>query len=1032
MTDARSGRKPSTNPWVRVVGPIVALALAALIELLDGTDFFIPNPPALFTITIVVAGFSGGLGPGLISALIAWTYTAYFFSQPGRPFEFTAEDLRRVVVWAIAMPFTAVLIGVLNRRVARALAEAEVAAVRQARLQERARVGEALRESERRLEEAQHMAHVGWWDRDLEAGRVTLSNETYRILGLPPDAAWHDLTRWQEQWQQLVHPEDRARTVRAAAEAQAGGPRYDLEYRVVRPGGEVRVVRSQGDVTRDDLGRPRRMFGTMQDITELRGAEEEVRLSESRFRALVDHATDAFFLSAAGGRILDVNRQACESLGYERHELVGMTPFDLDVQIDRAFLDRIEAQLDAGEVAAFDTHHRRKDGTAFPVEVRIRPFWEGGRRFGVSLARDITERKRAEQALRESQERLRLAVQATGLGPWDWDITNDAVIFSSEWKRQLGYDDDELENRFEEWESRLHPHDREPVHQALQAYLEGRRPEYAVEFRLRHKDGSYRWIYTRGTAARDATGRPTRMLGCHLDITDRKRAEQALMESHELLNAVVEGTSDAVFVKDLEGRYLLMNSAGACLLGRSVEEVIGKYDHDLFGPDAAQAIRDRDRQVMATGQPQTVEETVTAASIARTYLSSRGVQRDGQGSVIGIIGISRDITALKQLEEQLRQAQKMEAVGQLAGGVAHDFNNLLTVIIASSDLLYEELRSDDASRELVAEIQKAGTQAANLTRQLLAFSRRQVLQPRTVRLNELLADLVKLLKRLISADIELTLVTDAAAGAVRVDPGQFEQAIINLAVNARDAMPEGGALLIETHRADLDDAFARCHTDVQPGRYALVTVKDSGHGMDEATRGRIFEPFFTTKGPGHGTGLGLAMVYGFVKQSGGHIEVESEVDRGTVVRVYFPHAEEAVTPAAPTEDVVTTTGGTETILLVEDEDAVRMLLRQILESSGYVVLEAPDGQEGISVAQRHQGTIHILVTDLVMPRMSGRQLADQLTRSIPDLRILFMSGYSYEPAGPDPGLGPGIDLLQKPFSPNSLVRKVREILDRNE
>jgi nitrogen-specific signal transduction histidine kinase/CheY-like chemotaxis protein len=400
--------------------------------------------------------------------------------------------------------------------------------------------------------------------------------------------------------------------------------------------------------------------------------------------------------------------------------------------------------------------------------------------------------------------------------------------------------------------------------------------------------------------------------------------------------------------------------------------------------------------------------------------------------VIGLIGISRDVTELNRLEEQFRQAQKMEAVGRLAGGVAHDFNNLLTGINGYCELVFNRLRADDPSRELLAEIRKCGERAATLTRQLLAFSRKQVLQPQVVSLNTLLGELLKLLKRLIGEDIELALVPGAALGLAKVDPGQFEQAVINLAVNARDAMPRGGRLTIETHNAELAEGYAERYPEVRPGRYVLVVVRDSGQGMDEATKARIFEPFFTTKEPGKGTGLGLAMVYGFVKQSGGHIEVESEPGRGATFKVYLPRAEETTPSAKSSPSLLQMPKGTETVLLVEDEDAVRALSKLVLQSSGYTVLEARDGQEGVWVAQQHQGPIHILVTDLVMPRLSGQQLAVLLVQARPHLRVLFMSGYTDEAVLRHGVFEADAAFLQKPFNAIGLARKVREVLDAEE
>jgi PAS domain S-box-containing protein len=837
-----------------------------------------------------------------------------------------------------------------------------------------------------------------------------------------------------------------------------------VEFRLRHKDGSWRWIYARGEVVHENDGKRSRMLGCHVDITERKRAEEALRESEARFRAFVDHATDAFFLHDDRGKILDVNRQACESLGYTRAELVGMTPIDFDADVPPARFGQLSARLNAGEVMTFETRHRRKDGSTFPVEVRIRPFWQGGRRFGFSLAQDITARKRAEK-LQHAVYRIAEAANSVkslddlfravheiiqGVMPADnfyialYDEREDILSFPyfvdevdvSSFPQKPGKGLTEYVLRTGKsflCDAALH----EELIRREEAELSGVPSPIWLGVPLRIEDKTIGVMAVQHYTDERAYGEREKEMLEYVSsqvakAIERKRAERALVESHSLVNAVVEGTSDAVFVKDLQGRYLMINAAGARLLGKTVEEVIGKDDGELFTPDTARAIIESDRQVMTTGGSQVLEEKATAAGVTRTYLATKSVYRDAQGQVIGLIGISRDITELKRLEEQFRQAQKMEAVGRLAGGVAHDFNNLLTVINGYSGLVFNRLRAEDPSRKPLVEIQKAGERAANLTRQLLAVSRKQVLQPQVVSFNTLLGELLKLLQRLLGEDIELTLVPEASLGLAKVDPGQFEQAIINLAVNARDAMPQGGRLTIETHNTELAEDYAEHHQEVRAGHYVLVAVSDSGHGMDEATKARIFEPFFTTKGPGQGTGLGLAMVYGFVKQSGGHIEVYSEMGHGTTFKVYLPRAEETIPFAKPSPNLLKLPQGNETILLVEDEDAVRTLSRQVLQSNGYTVLEARDGQEAIWVAQQHQGSIHLLVTDVVMPRMSGRQLADLLAQARPYLRILFMSGYTDEAVLRHGVLEASVAFLQKPFNPIELVRKVREVLDEEK
>jgi signal transduction histidine kinase/ActR/RegA family two-component response regulator len=388
----------------------------------------------------------------------------------------------------------------------------------------------------------------------------------------------------------------------------------------------------------------------------------------------------------------------------------------------------------------------------------------------------------------------------------------------------------------------------------------------------------------------------------------------------------------------------------------------------------------------------------------------------------------RDVTEKRQLEEQFRQAQKMEAVGRLAGGVAHDFNNLLTVITSCAELVLMDTAAGDPRRENLEEIRKASQAAAGLTRQLLAFSRQQVIEPKLVTIVDVVATAEKMLQRLIGEDIELVAVLNQDPATVKIDPGQLEQVIMNLAVNARDAMPDGGKLTLETSSVELDEAYARTHWPATAGRFALLAVSDTGVGMSKETRARIFEPFFTTKEVGKGTGLGLATVYGIVKQSGGFIWVYSEPGQGTTFKIYLPRVDEAPTvrpPSTATNSLL----GTETILLTEDAPALRAAAHQILERYGYTVLDAPSSTAALTLARSRAGPIHLLLTDVVMPGMSGRELAERFSANRPGVKVLYMSGYTNDAVVRHGVLRPGIAYLQKPFTPDGLARKVREVLD---
>jgi PAS domain S-box-containing protein len=516
------------------------------------------------------------------------------------------------------------------------------------------------------------------------------------------------------------------------------------------------------------------------------------------------------------------------------------------------------------------------------------------------------------------------------------------------------------------------------------------------------------------------------------ELTRELLESRHLGEEHKLQVKAFDAFLQGVTITDPnqpDNPIVYVNEGFTRLTGYERDEVLGRNCRLLQGKDTDRAAVEAIRQAVREARPCFVE-VLNYRKDGSTFwnaLSVAPIYEDDK--LTHFVGVQTDITAHKQMELQLRQAQKMEAVGHLAGGVAHDFNNLLTVINGCCELLRGQFELPEAARPLVDEIHKAGERAATLTRQLLAFSRKTVLQPRVLSLNELVKDFQKLLGRLIGEDIHFTTDFRADSAMVRVDPGQMDQVLMNLVVNARDAMPRGGTLTIATRDVYLDENYARLHTDLRPGKYIHLSVADTGSGMDAATKSRIFEPFFTTKPVGQGTGLGLAMVYGVIKASGGHVAVESEPGQGSTFHLFLPEVEEPERAALPPSR-----GGTrhsqETVLLVEDEEGVRHLAKHALESRGYLVLEAADGEQAIRLVQEHAGTIDLLVSDVVMPRMSGRELRDQVVTLSPATRVIFTSGYT-----DDAVLRHGVsraesDFLQKPFTISGLLRKVREVLDR--
>jgi PAS domain S-box-containing protein len=507
-----------------------------------------------------------------------------------------------------------------------------------------------------------------------------------------------------------------------------------------------------------------------------------------------------------------------------------------------------------------------------------------------------------------------------------------------------------------------------------------------------------------------------------------KRLEE-LEQQKSLMNAVIGGTTDSIFVKDTAGRYLMANNEVTRVFGKPLEEIIGRDDTHFFPVDEANLLISGDRDIMNMAGPVTREEHITTVDGRRTFMATKGPIRDAQGKVIGLFGISRDITESRNMAEQLRQSQKMEAVGRLAGGIAHDFNNLMTVITGYSDLLLNQLDEKSKPRREVEEIKLAGERATALTRQLLAFSRRQVLQPKVLDLNEVVSSLENMLRRLIGEDVEFRTVLGTGLWSVKADPGQMEQVLVNLVVNARDAMPGGGKLAIETSNVFLDESYSRSHLPVQIGPYVVLAISDTGVGMDEATASQVFEPFFTTKERGKGTGLGLSTVYGIVKQSGGFIWLYSELGKGSTFKVYLPRSEDRENglskAALPVEDL----RGRKIILLVEDDESIRKLAVEILGQYGYTVLPAGDGEEALRIAGAHEGEIGLLLTDVIMPRMGGPELYERLRQLRPGIKVLYMSGYTDDAIVHQGVLDPGTAFLQKPYSPISLARKVKEVLD---
>jgi PAS domain S-box-containing protein len=491
----------------------------------------------------------------------------------------------------------------------------------------------------------------------------------------------------------------------------------------------------------------------------------------------------------------------------------------------------------------------------------------------------------------------------------------------------------------------------------------------------------------------------------------------------------MDNSPAVAFMKDEDGRFVYVNQLFERFFKLTRLQWLGKTDFDLWPEETARQLRDNDLAILAEDRPAEIFEVFPGPDgTPHQWLVFKFPVKDQAGRRF-LGGMAVNITERRHLEQQLRQAQKMEAIGKLAGGVAHDFNNIVTIITGYSDMLLSRIGPENSMRRELEQIKKAGDRAHSLTRQLLAFSRRQMLQPKVLDLNAVVTNLEPMLQRLIGENIELVIELKPGLEQVKADPGQIEQVIMNLAINARDAMPQGGKLLLETDNVELDEAYARRHIPTQPGSYVRLAVSDTGCGMDAATQSRIFEPFFTTKEQGKGTGLGLSTVYGIVKQSGGYIWVYSERGQGTTFKIYLPRVLAPADSVPPVMHWSSLPQGKETVLVVEDEPEVRWLVRDMLQHLGYNVLEARHGIEAQVLSIQHPGPIHLLITDVVMPQMSGREIAEQLTSEHPETKVLYMSGYTDDAVVRHGVLAAHMAFLQKPFTPEALARKVREVLD---
>ena len=1065
-----------------------------------------------------------------------------------------------------------------------------------------------LQDCEARLAELQRVAHIGYWNLDLGTDELVWSDEIYRIFGIQCG----EFPGTNDAFLKFVPADERTAILRASEAAIRDHQPYAIDHQIVRTDGTIRVVHERGEVSYDAGGRPVRLFGTVQDvteqtkaeqalreseeryrrlfedaglgifqstpdgqiisanpafaqmfgyaspedvvagvkdvatdlfvdpqrrevllrrtisgekrrqyenlyrrkdgslfvgsltvqavrqagggllrlegfiedITERKAAEDALRRSEERFRSLFEEAQDAIFICRDDDAILDANPAACELMGYSREELLGTrVPELIAPERRRPAGSTVQSELASG--GQFEGLNLHRDGHRIPVEVRVSRLGEPGLGLALSVVRDITERKAAEQLLRQSEERYRTLVENSADWIWQTDEHGRFSYSSPQVHAVLGYSPAEVlgYTSFD-----FMPADRVQENRNSFRRAVDREPDAthcAFEAVARHRDGRLVDVEVSETPIRDETGRVIGYRGVTRDISERKRAEESLRRKlavEEMVTRISARFID-VSAEEVDGEitgaleeiasfagadvcYLNLYSRDGTVLDARYES--GAVPRLTYTVEVGDSVADfgwaiaQLREGRIVDMPDMSHLPAEAAPLAQALLSY-GVQAAltipliHTGRLLGSLGLNaaeprrwpdeyRTLLTLvahilgtvlarrqaererEKLQAQLVQAQKMEAIGQLTAGVAHDFNNLLTVINGYIELLTAQTLPGDPRRDWADRIAEAGWRAADLTRQLLIFSRKQVTQPKILDLNAVVAEVGTMLHRIIGEDIQLKNSPGRRLWPVRADPTQVEQIIINLAANARDAMPSGGLLTIETANVVLDEQYIARHIDVQAGPYVLLAVSDTGVGMSEDVKRHLFEPFFTTKAAGKGTGLGLATVYGIVKQNGGQVWVYSEPGQGSTFKIYLPRAEQGVGRSTAYQPEAPSPRGTETVLLVEDDDGVRSLSCSLLAGLGYRVLEAADGHQAVRIAAEYPNDIHLLMTDVILPGLNGKELSVQLCRLRPGLKVLFVSGYTDDAIVHHGVLEPGVAFLQKPFNLDGLARRVRDAL----
>ncbi len=779
------------------------------------------------------------------------------------------------------------------------------------------------------------------------------------------------------------------------------------------------------------------------DVTERLEAEAALMAVQQQTSLILNSIAEGIYVLDVGGNVLFSNPSANRMLGWDEVDLYGQNAHTLlhhhhadgreyplaDCPINRTLRDGVTRHITAEVFFC-------KDGKPFPVEYVCAPVVDPNDEIsGVVVSfRDISERERAQSELHSKDSLLRLAGKLARIGGWDISLPDYAIFWSDEIFEMLEVPPDRALS-LDEALGLYTPESRRIISDALESCLRDGEP-FNVELEILTPGGRQLWVRCLGEPVHGPDGSIVKARGAFQDITDYHQLYNQVIESAERFRYVAQATVDAIWDWDLNTDSVWWNSGMQTLFGYRPDEIAPDSHSwtDHLHPDDRDQVLEHIHQIIdGKGDAWESRYRFRRANGGYAQVTDRGfVIRDAGGKAIRMVGGMTDVTDQLRLEEQLRQAQRLESVGQLTGGVAHDFNNLLTVMLGNAELLAEELTAQPRLKMLATMITESAQRGADLTRRLLAFARRQPLEPEVVLASELIAGMDDMLRRTLGEHIEIEFIRGGGLWQTMADPGQLESALLNLCINARDAMADGGRLTIETANASLDQNYADAHADVQPGQYVMIAVSDTGAGIAAGDLARVFEPFFTTKAAGKGTGLGLSMVYGFVKQSRGHITIYSEPDQGTTVRMYLPRHLGDGKPKVTVKPEPAAAGGTETVLLVEDDPMVLRFAQDQLESLGYRVLSASSPRQALEILSAH-GRVDLLFTDVVMPGgMNGRELADEARKMQADLKVLYTSGYTENAIVHHGRLDPGVQLLSKPYRRLELARRIRLVLDRDD